>query len=68
MRRIEWHGWRSAAETFCWTFLFVLAAKAVIRLHSLRQPVIGLIVLSLVVAALFTLFTWLRSGAADRSI
>jgi len=68
MRGIEWHGWRSAAFSFCWMFLFFLGAKAVLRLHSLGQPVIDLVVLSIGVAALFTLFRWIASGAAGRSI
>ena len=68
MRRIEWKGWRSAAFSFCWMFLFALGGNAVVRLHSLGQPVIGLIVVSVGVAALFTLFSWLASGAGDRSI
>lgn len=68
MRRIEWRGWRSAAFSFCWMFLFVLGANAMVRLHSLGQPIIGLIIVSVGVAALFTLFSWLASGAADRSI
>jgi hypothetical protein len=49
-------------------FLFFLGAKALLRLHSLGQPVIDLVVLSVGVAALFTLFRWIASGAADRSI
>ena len=67
MRRIEWRGWRSALVSFCWMFLCVLRANTVLRLHSLGQPIIGLIVVAIGFATLFTLFLWVASGAADRS-
>lgn len=68
MQKIKWQGWRSAGFSFCWMFLFTLCGNAVLRLHSLGQPVIGLIAVATTAAALFTLFLWLSSGAGDRSI
>jgi len=65
---VKWHGWRSAVFSFCWMFLFVLGGNAVVRLHSLGQPVVKLFIVSVGVAALFALFSWLASGGGDRSI
>jgi hypothetical protein len=58
-RQLEW------LSDFGFVFLVVVAGNALHKLHSVGQPLIGLVSEAIVAAAAFSLFTYIRKHGDD---
>jgi hypothetical protein len=59
LRRLEW------LFDFILMFFLFVAVSALRKLHSLGQPLLGLVSEALFVAAVFSLFNWVRKRGDD---
>ena len=59
LRQLEW------LADFILMFSFFVALSALHKLHSLGQPLLGLVIEAIGFAALFSLFNWIRKHGDD---
>jgi hypothetical protein len=53
-KQIEW------LVDFVFMFVFFVGGKALVKLHAAGQPLLGIVIESIFVAALFSLFNYIR--------
>ncbi len=58
-RQIEW------LLDFVFMFVFVVAGSALLKLHAAGQPLLGIMLEAILVAALFSLFNYIRKHGDD---